>query len=650
MKRFRLLLHRFGRVLLYVLATLAGLYLLLAIIYAIPMISGLLDVTLAINFDRADPSIVADYSNGLTPAQKESYYHLSQGAEILPWFVLTAVDVADPGSTKPFVENLSRYGLLPDPARNDGVPVGLTVSSNPFTFGMDFVGITCAACHVGELRHGGKAVRVDGAPNMLNLQLFYADAIGAVMATMSDRGKLWRALKRLGRQDYARYSITAPLVRPATLIYYGGNVLLHLDKLKARLELVDVIKTAEEQREKEHQVHLTSGFGRLDAFDGTRNFIFTRLRKVDAEGKFVVNTANMVDLDAPVKFPALWSRKARPLEPVETYRAHPERFPPVWGFKDYDWVEWTIDTNTVMERNVTETLGAGATVVLDPKAPSVFESSIPIKNMHDLEWLAYYIDPPRWPMAVFGEIKPDLAAAGKRIFQSRCAGCHEYGEDRRTPTGLINLRGMRPEEVGTDATAALRISCPIPDTSPLAIPPKSYTAADSQLLKDCAGVEAGAPFTGNSFAATVQTAVGNIKQKAYAAAGIDAAQQRFMEDFDRRGPVAWRDTLLDTQPPYGPYAARPLYGIWAAAPYLHNGSVPTLYDLLLPPEQRPQKFALGDREYDPVKLGFVVEKTCSHQDCLVDTTETGDGNGGHLWGTNLSEPDRMALLEYLKTY
>jgi hypothetical protein len=75
-----------------------------------------------------------------------------------------------------------------------------------------------------------------------------------------------------------------------------------------------------------------------------------------------------------------------------------------------------------------------------------------------------------------------------------------------------------------------------------------------------------------------------------------------------------------------------------------------LYDLLLPPEQRPQKFALGDREYDPVKLGFVVEKTCSHQDCLVDTTETGDGNGGHLWGTDLSEPDRMALLEYLKTY
>src|SRR5262249_60156609 len=157
-----------------------------------------------------------------------------------------------------------------------------------------------------------------------------------------------------------------------------------------------------------------------------------------------------------------------------------------------------------MERNVTETLGAGATVVLDPQAASLFESSIPIKNMHDLEWLAYYIDPARWPTAIFGQITPDLAAAGQRIFQNRCAGCHEYGDDRRTPTGLIRLRGMRPEDVGTDATAALRISCPVPDAGPLVIPPRSYSVAESQLLKDCAGVKAGTAFIGNSFATTVR--------------------------------------------------------------------------------------------------------------------------------------------------
>ncbi|MBV8796670.1 MAG: hypothetical protein JO136_17200, partial [Hyphomicrobiales bacterium] len=548
---------------------------------------------------------------------------------------------------KPFVENLGRYGLLPDPGRDDGLPVGLTVASNPFTFGMDFVGVNCAACHVGELHREGKAVRVDGAPNMFNLQLFYSDAIDAVMAATSDRGKLWRALKRLGRQDYGRYGLAAPFVRPATLIYYGANVLVHRDRLDARLELVDVIKVAKEQRDPKHP---TSGFGRLDAFDGTRNFIFTRLRKADADGGFKVNTANMVKLDAPVKFPWLWSRKASPLAPAEVYFDQPEKFPRVWGFKDYDWIEWTVDTNTVMERNFTETLGAGATVVLDPKSASLFESSVPIEDMHDLEWLAYYIDPPKWPASLFGEIKPDLAAAGEVIFKKQCAGCHEYGDDRRTPTGLIKLNAMRPEEVGTDSTAALRIACPIPDIGALTVPPKSYSVEDSQLLKDCAGVKAGQAFSGNPFAKTVQVSVDSIKQKAYAAASIDTAQQRAMEDLDQRGGVAWRDTLIDTQPPYGPYAARPLYGIWAAAPYLHNGSVPTLYHLLLPPDQRPKTFVLGAREYDPVKLGFVVDTACSAQDCLVDTSETGNGNAGHLWGTDLPESDRMALLEYLKTY
>jgi hypothetical protein len=210
---------------------------------------------------------------------------------------------------------------------------------------------------------------------------------------------------------------------------------------------------------------------------------------------------------------------------------------------------------------------------------------------------------------------------------------------------------LRPEVVGTDPTAALRISCPVPDTGPLAIPLTAFSKEEAALLKDCAGVTAGEAFEGHSFASTVQAAVDGIKQKAYAAAGIDPAQQAAMEDFERRGKVAWRDTLIETAEPYGPYAARPLYGIWAAAPYLHNGSVPTLYDLLLPPAERPVTFALGGRDYDPVKLGFVVGTTCEPGvDCLVDTRRTGDGNGGHIWGTNLSEPDRMALLEYLKSY
>ena len=347
---------------------------------------------------------------------------------------------------------------------------------------MEFVGVNCAACHVSELHYEGKAVRVDGAPNMFNLQLFYSQAVDALRATTSDRRKLWDALRRLGRQDWHRYGVAAPLVRPATLVFYGANAVLQRDRLDARLELLDVISVAKQQRNPDHA---TSGFGRLDAFDGTRNFLFTRLRKAKAATEFVVNQANLVKLDAAVKFPPLWSRKAETPQPAETYRDKPERFPAVWGFRDYDWVEWTLDTDTVMERNFTETLGAGATVVLDPRrAGSLYDSSISMTNMHALEWLAYYIDPPSWPEAAFGAINPGLATAGAPIFRTNCAGCHEYGSDRRTPTGLIRLRGMRPEEVGTDAAAARRIACPVPDTGALLIPQRSYSADESRLLTD----------------------------------------------------------------------------------------------------------------------------------------------------------------------
>jgi hypothetical protein len=223
---------------------------------------------------------------------------------------------------------------------------------------------------------------------------------------MGDRGKLWRALKRLGRQDYERYGIAAPFVRPATLVYYGANILLHRDRLDARLELIAVIRAAKDQRNPEHP---TSGFGRLDAFDGTRNFIFTRLRKADAAGDFEVNRANMVTLDAAVKFPPLWSRKARAPEPVEAYRNQPQRFPPVWGFKDTTGSNGPMDTDTVMGAMSRKPSALGASVISIQRTPLSSKSSIPIKNLHELEWLAYYIDPPQWPAA---DLRRDQARFG----------------------------------------------------------------------------------------------------------------------------------------------------------------------------------------------------------------------------------------------
>ena len=119
------------------------------------------------------------------------------------------------------------------------------------------------------------------------------------------------------------------------------------------------------------------------------------------------------------------------------------------------------------------------------------------------------------------------------------------------------------------------------------------------------------------------------------------------------------------------YKARPLNGIWATAPYLHNGSVPTLYDLLLPSDMRPltvradatlppgpyrpSSFQVGTREYDPVKVGYRTEASDTNTFTFATRDAAGreilgNSNTGHDYGTSsLSEAERMALVEYLKS-
>jgi hypothetical protein len=98
------------------------------------------------------------------------------------------------------------------------------------------------------------------------------------------------------------------------------------------------------------------------------------------------------------------------------------------------------------------------------------------------------------------------------------------------------------------------------------------------------------------------------------------------------------------------YANLPLDGVWLRAPYLHNGSVPTLWDLLQKPEQRPTTFYRGNDLYDPQKVGFVTDipKENGKSYFLYDTRSPGNGNGGHLYGTELTNSDKADLVEYLK--
>jgi hypothetical protein len=94
----------------------------------------------------------------------------------------------------------------------------------------------------------------------------------------------------------------------------------------------------------------------------------------------------------------------------------------------------------------------------------------------------------------------------------------------------------------------------------------------------------------------------------------------------------------------------PLAGLWLTGPYLHNGSVPTLTDLLEPVAARPKKFWRGYDVYDAVRLGYVtLGAEAERVGTPLDVTLPGNSNEGHTYGTELAPEQKRALLEYLKT-
>ena len=98
------------------------------------------------------------------------------------------------------------------------------------------------------------------------------------------------------------------------------------------------------------------------------------------------------------------------------------------------------------------------------------------------------------------------------------------------------------------------------------------------------------------------------------------------------------------------YVAAFLDGIWLKAPYLHNGSVPTLRDLLEPATDRPKVFWRGYDVFDQAKVGFVTDSPEAQRvGTRLDTAGKGGGNQGHEFGTGLSPAEKDALVEYLKT-
>ncbi len=181
------------------------------------------------------------------------------------------------------------------------------------------------------------------------------------------------------------------------------------------------------------------------------------------------------------------------------------------------------------------------------------------------------------------------------------------------------------------------------------IDPVRAEAGSRIYARDCAGCHEPRGDRTNKVIPIAEVGTDEERMHSWSKAAAEEANRKVKEMGIDRPPM----TELD---PYG-YISPPLDGLWLRAPYLHNGSVPTLRDLLNPPAERPVTFHRGYDVFDPVKVGWKEPEPrrlgprgeLADTFFLFDTRRRGEGNGGHLYGTELTPEEKEALVEFLKT-
>jgi hypothetical protein len=537
----------------------------------------------------ASPETVVWTQNGWSDAERAEYYHLAEGSEIT-WYELLA-NVVSVKTGKPFLDNMERFGFIPDAvsATNPhGLPVGLTVahSRDKSHTGLEMVGFNCAACHVGELTYRGKRVQIDGAPSLVDLETYQIEFKDSLDATLRDPSKAVALAAAIIHDLHTGDSPTS-----ADTSSYAADPAAKTAGDVARAPTADT---------NFHSVssHAADAADPLATLRGQSPLATLRsiLALAKAKLSYLKNAELLVDgtVPGPGRVDAFGAARSLLFPKNHLPMLSPVSYPFIWDVpdntqqksaKDIVWIHYDGDTNSILERNIGQALGMGA--VFDPKT---YESTLRIVNLHRLEVLTHKLTWPKWPADIFGPVDETKAKAGEKIFNDTCRDCHQN-------------RLYALTDVGTDPQRANSFGQP---------------------------VAGGAPFP-----TAIKPILDGLKARAFADDAVSPADQAAMD----ANPVIWRAT--------GQYLARPLTGVWATAPYLHNGSVPTIWHLLHPAD-RPAKFIVGNREYDPAKLGYAVDGS----GWTFDTAQPGNSNIGHAgdkYGTNLPEDQKAALIEYLKT-
>ena len=554
------------------------------------------------------------------------------------------------------------------PVQNtDGLPVGfarLAGAADPAT-GIsqpDLIGLTCAACHTGSIHYKGTSIRYDGGPAMVNL-LKLEQATGLSIAyTLLSCAPLFPcrfdrfATRVLGPNATAdqRAELKKGLSAAGAFVLAQKNALDNLDK-----------RTGQQDTEE--------GYGRLDALNRIGNQVFATDPALSGVAGF---EDNLHVRDAPVSFP------------------------PIWTVSWFLWAQYDGSIQQPLIRNAGEALGVSALLNVSPDydPETLFRSSVDVGNLSAIENLLKGPNPfeqtppsfaglksPQWPEQMFPDdpawkIDRPRVDRGRKIYAEICVECHlgpvndpVFDQDFKDKSFWSSSRwikvGNEPvlDEVlkgvggmGTDpgqSHVLMLRTVKLPgylDLDP---------ARDLEKFWGCTGIPASST-TEMSFALALMDVVDHTIRT--------WMTDKKLTDQERQalwGPRKNCPNLYNASETH--YRVRPLNGVWATAPYLHNGSVPSLYWMLKPAAERPKQFCMGTRDFDPQQVGFRVEAgekpACRHGETLFSAVDSrgkpvpGNSNLGHslegtpgpgkpgVIGRLLTDDERYDLIEYLKT-
>ncbi|WP_315774251.1 MULTISPECIES: di-heme-cytochrome C peroxidase [unclassified Bradyrhizobium] len=557
-------------------------------------------------------------------------------------------------------------GLKPTPAGNEGgLPVGfarLTGATDPATGAAqsDKIGLTCAACHAGSIHYKGVSVRFDGGPGMADLRKL-EEAMGfAMIFTQYVPGRFSRFVDRVlgpNASDADRETLKKGL------------------KAATDFALNMQAKNYKTTIEAKGQTETEEGFGRLDALNRIGNQVFY----LDMASSGLPNMlGNQEAIDAPVSYP------------------------PIWTVPWFSWAQYDGSIAQPLIRNAGEALGVSAQINFSPETASdrLWRSSMAIDNLLYIENMLRGPDPfatttpafggltsPKWPEKLFAgddawKIDPARVERGRKLYAAVCVECHlgpvaDPVFDKTYPDK--SFWKIKPaedwESKGWNAKG------PILDLVQKPVDAMQTDSGQASILANrkvkVAGFLEVDPAKDLKGCNLPQGSTTEMPYALALMAVVQKASDKWMEDRnlgEAERAALWGDRKNCPNPAGKSYRARPLNGVWSTAPYLHNGSVPSLYWLLTPAAERPTSFCQGARDYDPKPVGFAVpkggESACKVGQTLFMAKDSsgkpikGNSTLGHSFegptkpnkdypngiiGGAFSEDERWDLIEYLKT-